>query len=287
MGVRDLARFGLLLPARRPLPRPAGGAGRLGAREHKALFRIRLWAGIRLSLVDRLPPCPLRLHRHPAAGQLLRMGAGGQFAFVIPSIDLVIVYRVGLDQPRVPAFGLNAPRDRPFHVRRLKGSKDRCIPWSLTQCAPQRLRTEADEPFVFRSERGGPLSPDAVRAICAHAGEQAGLGFRVHPAHAATCVRLRSSGGKVSPAKINRLGYAKPSSEQARLVSRRLYARRWGVNGSTSLLALASGPPFQLTSADQFLGSNAEMPERYHACRHHSHGKKVAPWRSSGRSPML
>ena len=47
--------------------------------------------------------------------------------------------------------------------------------------ALKRLRAEADGPFVFRSERGGPLSPDVVQVICARAGQQAGLGFRVHP----------------------------------------------------------------------------------------------------------
>jgi site-specific recombinase XerD len=36
---------------------------------------------------------------------------------------------------------------------------------------------------VFRSERGGPLSPQIVQVIVARAGTEAGLSFKVHPHH--------------------------------------------------------------------------------------------------------
>lgn len=45
----------------------------------------------------------------------------------------------------------------------------------------KRLLAETDGHLVFRSERGGPLSVDAVQGICKKAGEAAGLPFRVHP----------------------------------------------------------------------------------------------------------
>jgi type 1 fimbriae regulatory protein FimB/type 1 fimbriae regulatory protein FimE len=45
----------------------------------------------------------------------------------------------------------------------------------------KRLHAETDGHYVFRSERGGPLSVDAVQLICKRAGELAGLPFRVHP----------------------------------------------------------------------------------------------------------
>ena len=64
----------------------------------------------------------------------------------------------------------------------MKGSKD-----SVHTLEPdtvrmlKRLHAETDGHYVFRSERGGPLSVDAVQLICKRAGELAGLPFRVHP----------------------------------------------------------------------------------------------------------
>jgi site-specific recombinase XerD len=45
----------------------------------------------------------------------------------------------------------------------------------------KRMKTEADGPYVFRSERGGPIDASTVQGICKRAGGMAGLGFRVHP----------------------------------------------------------------------------------------------------------
>jgi type 1 fimbriae regulatory protein FimB/type 1 fimbriae regulatory protein FimE len=79
-------------------------------------------------------------------------------------------------------FDLDAPRDRPFWVRRLKGSKD-----SIHTLEPdsvralKRAREVADGLFVFRSERGGSLSPDAVERIVKRAGEAAGIPCHCHP----------------------------------------------------------------------------------------------------------
>jgi len=50
-----------------------------------------------------------------------------------------------------------------------------------TAKALKRLKDGTDGIYVFRSERGGPLSPDIVEVICERAGREAGLGFRVHP----------------------------------------------------------------------------------------------------------
>ena len=54
---------------------------------------------------------------------------------------LTLMYRHGLRVSEVidlrwTDFDLDAPRDRPFYVRRLKGSKDTCIPWSRILHAP-------------------------------------------------------------------------------------------------------------------------------------------------------
>lgn len=72
-------------------------------------------------------------------------------------------------------------RNRIFHVRRVKGSKD-----STHSLEPDTVRllkaakADSDGYLVFRSERGGPLSPDMVARIVARAGDLAGLGH-IHP----------------------------------------------------------------------------------------------------------
>ena len=100
---------------------------------------------------------------------------------------LTLIYRHGLRVSeavvlRWTDFDLDASKARPFHVRRVKGSKD-----SVRTLEPDtarllnRLRGEADGPYVFRSELGGPMSVDAVQVIVARAGREARLRFKVHP----------------------------------------------------------------------------------------------------------
>jgi type 1 fimbriae regulatory protein FimB/type 1 fimbriae regulatory protein FimE len=100
---------------------------------------------------------------------------------------LTLIYRHGLRVSeavdlRWTDFDLDAPKGKRFHVRRLKGSKD-----SVHMLEPdtarmlKRMQAGSDGPYVFRSERGGPMSVDAVQVICARAGREAGLEFRVHP----------------------------------------------------------------------------------------------------------
>lgn len=100
---------------------------------------------------------------------------------------LTLIYRHGLRVSeaidlRWTDFDLDAPKDRPFYVRRLKGSKD-----SVHTLEPdsvrglKRLKVDADGPYVFRSERGGPIDASTVQGICKRAGKVAGLAFQVHP----------------------------------------------------------------------------------------------------------
>ena len=79
-------------------------------------------------------------------------------------------------------FDLDVSRDRPFWVRRLKGSKGTTHTLEPdTARLLQRAKKRADGIYVFRSERGGKLSTDIVRVICERAGQAAGFGFRVRP----------------------------------------------------------------------------------------------------------
>jgi type 1 fimbriae regulatory protein FimB/type 1 fimbriae regulatory protein FimE len=47
--------------------------------------------------------------------------------------------------------------------------------------ALRNLKAASTSPFVFVSERGGPLSADMIARIVERAGEIAQLGFHVHP----------------------------------------------------------------------------------------------------------
>ena len=100
---------------------------------------------------------------------------------------LTLMYRHGLRVSeavdlRWTDFDLDAPKARPFWVRRLKGSKDTVHTLEPdTVRSLRKAKAESDGQYVFRSERGGPLSVDAVQAIVARAGRVAGLGVRCHP----------------------------------------------------------------------------------------------------------
>ena len=69
-----------------------------------------------------------------------------------------------------------------FHVRRLKGSIDSVHTLDRDEVsALRKLKATSTSPFVFVSERGGPLSPDMIARIIERAAETAKLGFHVHP----------------------------------------------------------------------------------------------------------
>lgn len=68
-------------------------------------------------------------------------------------------------------------------VTRLKGGVDSTHPVRGPEIrALKRVRREYEpSPYVFQTERRGPLTTSAVRKIIVRAGEGAGLGFPVHP----------------------------------------------------------------------------------------------------------
>ena len=69
-----------------------------------------------------------------------------------------------------------------FHVRRLKGSTDSMHTLDRDEVAAlRRLKASSTSPFVFVSERGGPLSADMIARIVEEAAEAAQLGLHVHP----------------------------------------------------------------------------------------------------------
>jgi type 1 fimbriae regulatory protein FimB/type 1 fimbriae regulatory protein FimE len=116
-----------------------------------------------------------------AAGRIGRQGLRDQ-------VLLRLIYRHGLraseaSHTKWTDFDLT-PGSGPktFHVRRLKGSVDSTHTLDRDEVsALRKLQKESTSPFVFLSERGGPLSPDMIARIVQRAGEAAQLGFHVHP----------------------------------------------------------------------------------------------------------
>ena len=70
-----------------------------------------------------------------------------------------------------------------LHVKRLKNGLPSTHPVRGIELRALKTlkRSHPDAPYVFMSERGAPLSDRTVRQIVARAGEQANLGFTVHP----------------------------------------------------------------------------------------------------------
>jgi type 1 fimbriae regulatory protein FimE len=67
-------------------------------------------------------------------------------------------------------------------VHRAKGSIDSEHPLAGVELrALRKLKAKATTPFVFETERGGPMTTSAVRKLVARAGVEAAIGFPVHP----------------------------------------------------------------------------------------------------------
>lgn len=98
---------------------------------------------------------------------------------------LLVAYRhalrvselVGLQWAQVDLKGAT------LHVSRLKNGRPSSHPLGGVELRALRalLRDNPHGPFVFMSERGAPLTPDAIRKIVQRAGLIAKLPFPVHP----------------------------------------------------------------------------------------------------------
>jgi type 1 fimbriae regulatory protein FimE len=68
------------------------------------------------------------------------------------------------------------------HVHRAKGGVDSVHPLAGVELrALRKLKAKATTPFVFATERGGPMTTSAVRKMVGRAGVEAGFAFPVHP----------------------------------------------------------------------------------------------------------
>src|SRR5690349_12930020 len=69
-----------------------------------------------------------------------------------------------------------------IHIARVKGSQDSTHTMDRDEPRDLRkLRQQVSGLYVFETERGGPLSVDALQYIVREAGKQAGLAVDAHP----------------------------------------------------------------------------------------------------------
>ena len=70
-----------------------------------------------------------------------------------------------------------------LHVSRLKNSLDSVHPLRGPELRALRKlkRDYPDSPYIFITERGGPMTDSNVRKMIKRAGENAGIEFPVHP----------------------------------------------------------------------------------------------------------
>jgi integrase len=98
---------------------------------------------------------------------------------------ILLMYRHGLRVAEAVALRWDAVdlRGGVLHVRRLKRGQSAVHPLRGPELRALRQlrRLSPHTPYVFVSERGGPLTDRAVRHIVLRAGQVAGLAFPIHP----------------------------------------------------------------------------------------------------------
>lgn len=124
-----------------------------------------------------------RRHLRPEEAQKLIAAAGKRGRY--PDRDLLrLAYRHGLRASeavglRWQAFELDGGS---LTLTRAKGSRTSTHTVARDDLsALRKMRKATNSPWVFETERGGPLSVDAMQYIVRTAGEAAGMGDAIHP----------------------------------------------------------------------------------------------------------
>ena len=135
----------------------------------------------------RLPNKATRVREHLTTDEveMLTRAAGDSRYGNRDRTLILMMYRHGLRVSEVVALRWDAvdPRAGTLHVARLKNGVDSTHPLRGPELrALRRLRRAfPDGPYLFVSERGGPMTDSNVRKIVALCGRRAGIGFPVHP----------------------------------------------------------------------------------------------------------
>lgn len=97
---------------------------------------------------------------------------------------ILVAYRHGLRVSELVALRWDQVdlKQGMLHVSRLKNGVGSTHPLRGPEIrALRRLQRESASPYVFMTERGGPLTTSTARKLVARAGKAAGIGFPVHP----------------------------------------------------------------------------------------------------------
>jgi integrase len=135
--------------------------------------------------MGKKPKVTARRHLRPAEANRLIAAAGQRGRHPIRDQVLVrLVYRHGLRASE--AVGLRWSQidleAGVIHIVRVKGSQDSTHTMDRDELRDLRkLRQQLTGLYVFETERGGPLSVDALQYIVREAGKLAGLDVEAHP----------------------------------------------------------------------------------------------------------
>jgi len=136
----------------------------------------------------RLPNAELRSREYLAPGEVKKvidhagkLGRHGQRDATL----LTLAYRHGLRVSELVALRWDMVdlKQGQLHVNRLKNGIASVHPLRGPELRALRqvARDYPETPYLFVTERKGPLTPDTVRKLIARAGTAAGLGFPIHP----------------------------------------------------------------------------------------------------------
>ncbi len=136
----------------------------------------------------RLPNAQLRSREYLTPGEVKKvidhagkLGRHGQRDATL----LTLAYRHGLRVSELVALRWDMVdlKQGQLHVNRLKNGIASVHPLRGPELRALRqvARDYPETPYLFVTERKGPLTPDTVRKLIARAGTAAGLGFPIHP----------------------------------------------------------------------------------------------------------
>jgi type 1 fimbriae regulatory protein FimB/type 1 fimbriae regulatory protein FimE len=135
----------------------------------------------------RVPNAERRTREHltPTEVEALITAAGklGRHAHRDQTL-LLIAYRHGLRVSELVALRWDQVDFKAglVHINRLKNGVPSTHPVTGREIrALRRLQREYEGPYMFATERGGPMTASTVRKLMARAGETAKLAFPVHP----------------------------------------------------------------------------------------------------------